>query len=97
MGIIQNVASFAGINKHDITASVGINTHNIDLISKSQNAPVPYPTMHHFETEMCTHLHITDTKYGALWNMPEALWISEMGLLPLAGISNIASVAGINT
>ena len=25
------------------------------LIHKSHNAPVPYPTMHHFGTEMCTH------------------------------------------
>ena len=27
----------------------------IDLLHKSHNAPVPYPTMHHFVTEMCTY------------------------------------------
>ena len=35
----------------------------IDLSHKSHNAPAPYPTMHHFETEMCTCVHIS--VYGA--------------------------------
>ena len=26
----------------------------IDLIHKSHNAPVPYPTMHYFVSDMCT-------------------------------------------
>ena len=33
--------------------------YTIDLLHKSQNAPVPYPTMHHFVTEMCTCAHKT--------------------------------------
>ena len=32
---------------------------------KSHNANVPYPTIHHFETEMCTFLF----QSGALWDM----------------------------
>ena len=32
------------------------------LLHKSHNAPVPYPTMHHFVKEMCTSVHISVTK-----------------------------------
>ena len=35
----------------------------IDLSYKSHNAPVLYPTMHHFVTEMCTCVHISVTKW----------------------------------
>ena len=33
------------------------------LLHKSHNATVPYPTMHHFVTEMCTSVHISVTKW----------------------------------
>ena len=42
----------------------------INLFHKSHSAPVPYPTMHHFVTEMCTFL----LQNGALWDMCNALW-----------------------
>ena len=32
-----------------------------DLSHKLHNAQVPYPTMHQFVTEMCTHVHISVT------------------------------------
>ena len=54
----------------------------IDKSHKSSNAPVKYPTMHHFVTEMCTRVHISVTKNVALWDM--ALLhsgICEVGLL----------------
>ena len=35
----------------------------LDLLRKSHNAPVPYPRMHHFVTEMCTRVHISVTKW----------------------------------
>ena len=51
----------------------------IDLLHKSHNAPVPYPTMHHFVTETCTHVHLSVTKWcivgylsGALWDLWDA-------------------------
>ena len=54
----------------------------IDSFHKSHNALDKYPIMHHFVTEMCTHMHIAVTKwcivvYGtvALWNM----WDWPMG------------------
>ena len=44
----------------------------IDPLCKSHNAPVPYPTMQHFVTEMCTHVNIFVTKCGIVGN--GALW-----------------------
>ena len=38
----------------------------IDLLHESHSAPVPYPTVHHFVTEMCTCVLISGTKI-ALW------------------------------
>ena len=35
----------------------------IDPLHRSQNASDIYPTMHHFVTEMCTHVHISVTKW----------------------------------
>ena len=37
--------------------------HWIGPIHKSHNAPVPYLTMHHFVTELCTFVHISVTKW----------------------------------
>ena len=48
----------------------------IDPSHKSHNALEKYPTMHHFETEMCTHTPISFTKWyivgyrtGELWDL----------------------------
>ena len=50
---------------------------NIDPLHKSHNAPGPYPTVHHFATEMCTFL----LQNGALWDIcPMHCGICEMGL-----------------
>ena len=46
----------------------------IDLLHKSHNAPVPYPTMPHFVTEMCTHVHISVTKWCIMGYLSNALW-----------------------
>ena len=35
----------------------------IYLLHKSHNAQLPFPTMHHFITEMCTCVHISVTKW----------------------------------
>ena len=42
--------------------------NGIDLLHNSHNAPVPYPTMHYFVTEMCTCVHIS-VKKCALWDI----------------------------
>ena len=55
--------------------------HTIDLLCKSQNAPVPYPTMHHFVTEMCTCLHISVTKWCIVRYCLMHCGICNMGLL----------------
>ena len=55
---------------------------SIDPSHKSHNASHKYPIMHHFVTEMCTHVHISVTKccivgYGtdAFWD----LWNGSIG------------------
>ena len=50
---------------------------SIDPFHKSHNAPVPYPTIHHFVAEMCTFL----LQKGALWDICLMhCGICEMGL-----------------
>ena len=51
-------------------------TKEIDPSHKSHNESGKYSTMHHFVTEMCTHVHISVTKWcivgygvGALWDL----------------------------
>ena len=46
----------------------------IDLLHKCHNASVPYATMHHFVTEMCTHVHISVTKRCIVGYLSNALW-----------------------
>ena len=61
-------------------------SHRVDLLHKSHNAPVPYPTMHHFVTEMCTCVHISVTKWciaGYLSNALWDLWDGSLGMLGL--------------
>ena len=52
---------------------------------KSHNASDKYPTMHHFVTEMCTHVHISVTKgcivghgTGALWDLCNRSIVSSL-------------------
>ena len=61
----------------------------IDLLRESHSAPVPYPTVHHFVTEMCTCVLISGTKLHCdvfLWCMigfvrwMHLIWIDERGL-----------------
>ena len=46
----------------------------IDLLRSSQNARVPYPTMQHFVTEICTCVHISVTKCCIVGYLSDALW-----------------------
>ena len=52
-----------------------------DLIHKSHNASVSYPTVHHFVTEMCTCVHISVTKWCIVGFFLMNRGICEMGLL----------------
>ena len=45
---------------------------SIDVIHKSHNAPVPYPTIHHSEQKcahFCSEWFIVGYGTGALWNL----------------------------
>ena len=46
----------------------------IDLLHESHNTLVPYPTMHHFVTEMCTYVYTSVTKCCIMGYFPDALW-----------------------
>ena len=47
---------------------------SVDLLHKSYNAPIPYPTMQHFVTEMCTPVHISVTKCCVVRYLSNASW-----------------------
>ena len=51
-----------------------INNHDIVSSHKSHNASEEYPIMHHFVTEICTHVHISVTKWGTVGCGTGALW-----------------------
>ena len=46
----------------------------IEPSHKSQNASLPYPTMQHLVTEMCTCVHISATKWCIMGYLSGALW-----------------------
>ena len=59
-------------------------SNQIDTSHKSKNALDKYPWIHHFVTEMCTHVHIYVTNRCILWDMGLVhCRISVMGLLCL--------------
>ena len=53
---------------------LGCATCPIDQYQKSQNAIFPYPTMHHFVTEMCACLYISVTKWCIVGHLSSVLW-----------------------
>ena len=55
-----------------------------DPFHKSHNAPVPYPIMHHFVTEICAHVHISDTKWRIVGYLSDALWGFRDGSIAIA-------------
>ena len=66
--------SHAGIdpqNSYEVISSR--RGHCIRPFHKSHNAPVPYPTMHHFVTEMCTRVHISVTIWCIVGYLSDAL------------------------
>ena len=44
------------------------------MLHKSPNAPVSYPSMHQFVTEMCTCVHISVTELCIVGYLSNALW-----------------------
>ena len=59
---------------------------------QTRNAPIPYPTVHHFLTEMCTGVHISVTKCCIVWYFSDALWDLWHGFIILGHI--ISRVSG---
>ena len=61
----------------------------IDLLHKSRNASVPYPTMQHFVTEMfqCGHIYAIRTHHDWPSQMDEHVLISRVKTRALASVS----------
>ena len=57
-------------------------------LHKSQNVPVPYPTMHHFVTGMCTCVHVSVTKRALGIN-----WLLHCGICEMVLLSHIEECA----
>ena len=53
---------------------IGHDVALMDLLRKSRIAPVPYPTVHHIVTEMCTYMHISVTECCIVGYVSNALW-----------------------
>ena len=70
----------------------------IDPSLKSHNAPVPYPTIHHFVTEMCTRVHISVTKRCIVGYFSDALWDlwdgSSIKVITLTSLSSPTILCG---
>ena len=60
-----------------------------NLLHKSHNAPVPYPTVHHFVTEMCRYVHISVKKICIVGYLPSALWDLWHGSIVDIGIPSL--------
>ena len=55
----------------------------IDLLHKFHEAPIPYPTTHHFVAEMCTCVHISVAKWCIVGYLSNALWVLWDGSIAL--------------
>ena len=63
------------------TSNIFVSSFAIDIIHKSYNSPVPYPTMHHSEQKN-VHIFVLNC---ALWDLGQVHdWICEIGLLNLS-------------
>ena len=66
----------------------------MDQIHTSHNTPVPYPTMHHFVTEMCTCVHISVTKWCIVGHLLKRTmgfvrWVSIFKFMQITWCLNI--------
>ena len=65
------------------------------LLHKSHNSPVPYLTMHHFVSELCTRVHISVRKWCIMGYLPDALqglWDGLIGKDWLCGASSASII-----
>ena len=68
-----------------VTSNMCIRSMSINLWDKSHNAPVPYPTMHLFVTEMYTCVNICLTRWCIVGYLSDALWNLWDGIIGKAG------------
>ena len=73
-----------------ILKSTLVHMNSIDPSHKSKNASVPYPTMQHYVTEMCTCVHIYVTKWCIVGYLSDALWGLWDGSIGLSAVKQKA-------
>ena len=74
---LQNAGYLLGLFTH-VTRSHLQALPSIDLIHKSQNAPVPYPTMLHSEQKcahFCSEWSIVGYGTGAFWDLRKLVYL----------------------
>ena len=70
-------------------SEVWLNCNWIVLFCKSHDAPVKYPPIDHFVTEMCTRVHISATKWCITGYLSDALWDLCDGSCAVAALLNL--------
>ena len=61
-------------NAGNVFPAIDVINPSRDPIHKSHKASDKYPPMHHFVTEMCTHVHISVTKWCIVGYRRRVLW-----------------------
>ena len=64
----------------------------IDPSHKSHITSVTYPTMHHFVTELCKHMHISATKWCMVGYLSDASWDLWDGCLQRSNPKGMAKI-----
>ena len=71
---MQNLFVFIETNDQYVVASCFSHIiYGIDLLHKSDIAPVPFSKMHHFVAEICTRMYISVTKWHIVGQLSDAL------------------------
>ena len=74
----------------------GVSLGLLDLSHKSHNAPVQYPTIHQFVTEMCTRVCTFQLQSGALWDICLMhCWICKMDLIRFVSVTTHGLISTI--
>ena len=79
-------------NKRNFDEDMSDERYSMDPSNKFHNALDEYPTMHHFATQMCTHVHISVTKWCIVGYLCNAFGVYSTGAWVTKKISMLKSM-----